>query len=173
MDRVTELSQLALSTSFFTLTVSTNMEKTAGIVTSAPKRPSRNPRPTTTLLELSKRAALPSQEKKINEYRAAEAAKQLRLEAISTLTTAATSAATTPAPSVAPSPTCSSISALEFPSSPETRHGSTHVATSKKRKATVSDSDEEEGLEPENDENDDENDPVSESNKCKKTLCFD
>ena len=64
---VTELSQLALST-FFTLTVSTNMEKTAGIVTSAPKHPSRNPKPTTTLLEHSERAALPSQQKKINEY---------------------------------------------------------------------------------------------------------
>jgi hypothetical protein len=99
----------------------------AGNDVQASKRPLRNPKPTATLLEHSEGAALPSQQRKINEYKAAAAAKQ-QCSDIS----AAASTATTPAAS----PTPSSI--LEYPSSPDVRQ--IGRSSSGKRKATVEDS---------------------------------
>jgi hypothetical protein len=107
------------------------MEKAAGNDI-APKRPCRNPKPTATLLEHSEGAALPSQQKKINDYRAAEAAKQATRQNIPTA--AASSAATTPAPDDIPSPTLSSSHELPE-SSPGIR--SIRRPSSGKRKATL------------------------------------
>lgn len=96
-----------------------------------PKRPSRNPKPTATLLEHSKGAALPSQQKKINEYRAAEAAKHVKQNI-----PAASSTATTPAPNNAPSPSLSLGSASALTSSSSDIH-IISGSLSGKRKAVV------------------------------------
>ena len=71
------------------------------------KRPSRNPKPTATFLKHSEGAALPSQQRKVNEYRAAEAAK--RAEKIKN-----------PEPEISPTPALSRSSStyIEIPSSP-------------------------------------------------------
>jgi hypothetical protein len=102
------------------------MEKSAPAAGTLPKRPSRNPKPTATLLEHSEGAALPSQQKKIDDYRAAEAARQQSTAGA----TAASSTTTTPAPSNPSSPSPSSE--LEYPISPDV--GPTY----RKRKASVS-----------------------------------
>ena len=80
------------------------------------RRPARIQKPTATLLEHSEGAALPSQQKKIDEYRAGR------------------STATTPTISNAPSPSPS----LEFPDSPE----NVKRPSFGKRKSIVSDVDE-------------------------------
>jgi hypothetical protein len=96
------------------------------------KRPSHNPKPTTTLLEHSEGAALPSQQRKINEYRAAEAAK--RTEQNKNLESEKATS-TTAALSRSPS----SKSCIEIPSSPAA--SSDHASASAKRKGTAEDDD--------------------------------
>lgn len=96
------------------------------------RRPARIQKPTATLLEHSEGAALPSQQKKIDEYRAAKAAKQY--DSTTNTTVPSRSTATTPTISNAPSPSPS----LEFPDSPE----NVKRPSFGKRKSIVSDVDE-------------------------------